>query len=105
MRPKYSSPGAETFICLRMYCCHFDSFRSVLARADGIVVEGVIDAEIAHLHAAEVLVARRRNFHLLENVLLPFRQFRSCFAFAAARRGLLRLRLWCRGSCDGRRNS
>src|SRR5579872_5056744 len=30
MRPKYSSPGAETFICVRMYCCHFESFDVVL---------------------------------------------------------------------------
>lgn len=67
--------------------------RRVRTGTDRVVVERVVDAEIAHLHAAEVLITRRRRFHHLENVLLPFGKFRRRgFPLVGRRIGFLRSR-------------
>jgi hypothetical protein len=48
----------------------------VRARADRIVVKRIVDAQIAHLHPAEVLVARCSHFEFLQYVELPFGKLR-----------------------------
>lgn len=70
--------------------------RRVGAGANRVVVECIVDAEITHLHSAEVLVARRRDFHHVDHVLLPFGKLRrrrfftvgGRFGFLRSRRGV-----------------
>jgi len=41
------------------------------AGTDQVVMKGVVDAEIAHLEPAEVLISGRRDFQHRRNALLP----------------------------------
>lgn len=43
----------------------------ICARADQVVAKRVVDAQIAHLHAAEVFVSGCGNFQHIVNMLLP----------------------------------
>lgn len=47
----------------------------VSARADQFVAKRVIDAQITHLHPAEVLVSGCGDFQHVVNMLLPLRDF------------------------------
>lgn len=71
--------------------------------ADRVVVERVVDAQVAHLHPAEVFIAGRRMLEHVQNVLLPFAQLRrlliAALGLAALRTGFgRRARRWSGGN-------
>ena len=95
-------PGVQRFVG-PLYGSDEVRVGGVRTGADCVVVERVVDAQIAHLHPAEVFIAGRRMLEHIQDVLLPFAQFRrlltAALGLAALRTGFgSRARRWSGGN-------